>query len=132
MIMNNATISRISGAKSSLRVLVSTAAKYKRNQAELLSECDAIITHVFAANKATPGYASAELRSYFNGLSDGVIQPQIIHLYNVDGQLYRLSKDKQIDLPCWDELPRDMWSELGDKGGRYWSGSLAPYFIANV
>ena len=77
-------------------------------------------------NKRTPKYLHAALSAYFDGYYDAVMKNQTIFLYKVDGVFYKLgtSHQKHLDMPCWDELPREKWDSLCDHGGSYWKDSL--------
>lgn len=82
---------------------------------------------VFLREKKVPLYMINYIRGYDHALYDMFMKERVIFLYEVDGQLYKTKNNEEIDLPVWDTLPREMWSELGELGGFYYRKSLKKY-----
>lgn len=129
--MNNADFKRYNDAKLQLRLLVDNAVMMQtKTQRDILQEKQKIVSGVFGHNKKTPQYLAASLNDYFSGYYDAMMKGQTVFLYNVNGQLYKLTRSDQDDiaLPAWDTLPREQWGDLGDCGGSYWRKTLNVFF----
>ena len=129
MTISNLTIERFNSTKSSLLILANYAiGNYDQREANRRA-MQWIEDFKEKSPKRTPSTMANQLWAYWDGLKDGMWNKETIFLYNVDGQFYTVSHDKLEGLPSWDELPREQWGELGEKGGIYWKKNLSPFFI---
>ena len=92
---------------------------------KLYEEKDKI--YQFLKERKVPERMIDYIRGYEHGLFDLFMKERVIFLYNVNGQLYKLKENVEIDLPVWDTLPREMWTKLGELGGFYYRKSLKKY-----
>ena len=81
----------------------------------------------FLRERKVPLYMINYIRGYDHCLYDLFMKERVVFLYNVNGQLYKLKENVEIDLPVWDTLPREMWTKLGELGGFYYRKSLKKY-----
>ena len=81
--------------------------------------------------KKVPQTIITFLNGYDNALYDLFMQQRVVFLYEYEGQLYKANGkiDKEIDLPCFDILPVEIWKKLCDEnmGGFYYRDSLKKY-----
>lgn len=123
------TICRYNETKASIRICIESGINKLTSREIRAKYMDWIDGFKSYSPKRTPKSFYDGLMQYAEGYFDASVKGKTVFLYNVDGKFYRTEKDKDIDLPVWSELPRNMWDKLGDHGGIYWKATLNPFFI---
>lgn len=84
--------------------------------------------------KALPRYMRYGLSQYFDAYLEIHQSENTVFLYDFEGQLYRLSKNPELDLPCWDVLlpsfrdNAERYQAFGLSGGTYYRNNFSKYF----
>lgn len=130
MTISNLTIKRFNSTKASLLILANYAIGNYDQRESNRRAMQWIEDFKEKSPKRTPKTMTSQLWAYWDGLKDGLWNKETTFLYNVEGQFYTVSHDKLEGLPSWDELPREQWDGLGDKGGIYWKKNFTPFFIS--
>ena len=85
----------------------------------------------FLKEKKLPQTILTYLSGFDRALYDLFMDTKVVFLYEYEGQLYKANGkiDKEIDLPCFDILPVEIWKKLCDEnmGGFYYRDSLKRY-----
>lgn len=121
------TIQRINEIKSSIAVYMN-AAKNHMTQKEILQlrnewlQCSVMNL----PKKEQTRILKASLLAFSEGYFQAITENATVFLYNVDGKFYK-TNHCDLNFPCWDQLPREQWDKLGEKGGIYWRETLKPF-----
>ena len=92
---------------------------------KLYEEKDGIYS--FLKEKKIPNTMMQFIRGYDRAMYDRFMEERLVFLYKVDGKFYKTKNSVKMDLPKWDELPREMWDKLGDCGGYYFRETLKKF-----
>ena len=92
---------------------------------KLYEEKDSI--YAFLKEKKIPERMMQFVRGYDRALYDRFMEERLVFLYEVDGKFYKTQNSVKMDLPKWDELPREIWNKLGDCGGFYYRETLKKF-----
>ena len=92
---------------------------------KLYEEKDGIYS--FLKEKKLPERMMQFIRGYDRAMYDRFMEERLVFLYEVDGKFYKTKNSVKMDLPKWDELPKEMWNNLGDCGGYYFRETLKKF-----
>lgn len=109
--------------RARLRAAANRAMRECQLQGTYLIEREAII----ASLPEFPRSIRLQVREYGDGYITALTDHNVVFLYCVDGQLYRLTNENRSELahlPAWDTLPREGWN--GMFGTLYWVNGGKP------
>lgn len=116
-------------AKMRLVSVFESARRGQRSQAWLLEQRQEVFTSL---HSGLPKWRVTEIRAFAEGYLDCLQRHYVVHLYTVDGKLYRLTNDtdpRTANLPAWDALPSYDYANLDGKGALHWiGGDFGIYF----
>lgn len=98
---------------------------YERDSKSLYEEKAKIYS--FLKEKKLPERMMQYIRGYDHALYDRFMSERLVFLYEVDGKFYKTKNSVKMDLPKWDELPKEIWNNLGNCGGYYFRETLKKF-----